>query len=87
MLAPQFAADAQVEGQRILDLVLYERFLDRDALQLGGEGRMAAVVAPIGVEDAQLGLIGIAPLGTEIFHHLAQVVGIHRQPVPLAAGF
>ena len=87
VLAPQFAADAQVEGQRILDLVLYERFLDRDALQLGGEGRMAAMVAPIGVEDAQLGLIGIAPLGTEIFHHLAQVVGIHRQPVPLAAGF
>ena len=87
VLAAQFAADAQVEGQRILDLVLCERLLDRDALQLGGEGRMAAVVTPIGVEDAQLGLVGVAPLGTEIFHHLAQVVGIHRQPVPLAAGF
>ena len=81
VLAAQLAADPQVEGQRILDLLLDEGLLDGDALQLGREGRMAAVVAPVGIEDAQLGFIGIAPLPAEVAHHLAQVVGIHRQPL------
>lgn len=81
MLAAQFAADAQVERQRALDLLPDERLLDGDSLEFGGEGRMAAMVAPIGVEDPQLGLIGIAPLGAEVGHHLAQVVGIHCQAV------
>ena len=86
VLAAQFAADAQVERQRIFDLLLDERFLDGDALQLGREGRVAAMVAPIGVEDAQFGFIGIAALGAEVFHHLAQVVVVHRQPHLLAVG-
>ncbi len=47
---------------------------------------MAAVVAPVGIEDAQFGLVGIAPLRAEVLHHLAQVVGIHGQPHALAAG-
>ena len=84
MLTAQLAADAQVQRQRILDLRLGERLLDGDALQFGREGRVAAVVAPIGVENAQFGLIGIAALGAEILHHLAQVVVVHRQPHPLA---
>ena len=86
MLAAQFAADAQVERQRIFDLLLDERFLDGDALQLGREGRVAAMVAPIGVEDAQFGFIGVAALGAEVFHHLAQVIVVHRQSHLLAVG-
>lgn len=84
VLTPQFAADTQVQRQRIFDLLLDERLLDGDALQLGREGRVAAVVAPVSVEDAQLGFVGIAPLRTEVFHHLAQVVGVHRQTHRLA---
>ena len=84
VLTAQFAADTQVQRQRIFDLLLDERLLDGDALQLGREGRVAAVVAPVSVEDAQLGFVGIAPLRTEVFHHLAQVVGVHRQTHRLA---
>ena len=84
VLTAQFAADTQVQRQRIFDLLLGERLLDGDALQLGREGRVAAVVAPVSVEDAQLGFVGIAPLRTEVFHHLAQVVGVHRQTHRLA---
>ena len=62
VLAPQLAPHAQVEGQRALDLLLEERLLDGDALQLGREGRMAAVVAPVGIQDPQLRLVrGRAP--------------------------
>ena len=86
VFASQFAADAQVQGQRVLDLLLGERLLDGDALQFGREGRVAAVVAPIGIEDAQFGFIGVASLGAEVFHHLTQVVVVHRQPHPLATG-
>ena len=86
VLAAQLTPDAQVEGQRIFDFVLDERLLDRNSLQLGREGRMAAMVAPIGIEDAQFGFIGIAALGAEIFHHLAQIVGVHRQSVLRAVG-
>ena len=84
VLTAQFAADTQVQRQRIFDLLLDERLLDGDALQLSREGRVAAVVAPVSVEDAQLGFVGIAPLRTEVFHHLAQVVGVHRQTHRLA---
>ena len=81
VLAPQLAADAQVQRQRILDLLPHEGLLDGDALQLGRKGRMTAVVAPVGVQNPQLGLIGIAAFRTKVLHHLAQVVGIHRQPL------
>ena len=87
VLAAQFAADTQVEGQRILDFVLDERLLDGDALEFGREGRMAAVVAPVGIQNAQLRLVGIASLAAEVLDHLVEVVGIHRQPHPLAVGF
>ncbi len=87
MLAAQLAAHFEVEAERTLDLVLHERLLDLDVLQLRGEGRVAAVVAPVGVEDAQLRFVGFAPLLAEVAHHLAQVVAVHRQAVRLAVGF
>ncbi len=86
MLAPQLAADIEVERQRILYLALEERLLDGDAGKLGGKGRMAAMVAPISIEDAQLGLERIAPLLAEVTHDLAQVVGAHGQTIVLTAG-
>ena len=86
LLAAQLAADVQVEGQRLLNLRLHERLLDRDPLQFGGEGGVAAVVAPVGIQNAELRLARIATLAAEVAHHLAQVVGIHRQTVPLAIG-
>ena len=47
---------------------------------------MAAVVAPVCVEDAELGLVGVAVFGVEIFHHLHQVVAVHGQAHLLAVG-
>ena len=84
VLAPQLAPDPQVQSQRILDLLLHERLLDGDAFEFGREGRMAAVVAPIGIQNAQLRLVGVAALLAEVLHHLVEVVGVHRQPHPLA---
>ena len=51
------------------------------------EGGVSAVVAPVGVKDAQLRLGGVAALAAEPAHHLAEVVGVHRQSVCLAEGF
>ncbi len=53
-------------------------------LQNGGESGVTAVVGPVGVENAQLGLGGVAALVAEVVHHLSEVVGIHRQPPLLA---
>ena len=47
---------------------------------------MAAVVAPIGVEDAKLRLDGITTLLLEVVYNLAEVVGIHRKTISLAIG-
>ena len=45
------------------------------------------MVAPVSVQDAQLGLVGIAAFGGEVFHHLHQVVLVHRQSHILAEDF
>ena len=44
---------------------------------------MAAVVAPVSVENTELRLVGIAALGGEIFHDLHEVISIHGQTVGL----
>ena len=86
LLAAQFAADAQVERERLLDVAPHERLLDRDILEVGREGGVAAVVAPVGIENPEFGFIGVAALAAEVVDHLAQVVGVHRQAVALAVG-
>ena len=80
--AAQFPAGSQV----ILIGLFQQRVLKGGVVNNGIEGRMAAMVAPIGIEDAQFRFVGIAALGAEILHHLAQVVVVHRQPHPLAVG-
>ena len=84
MLAAQLAADREVQSERILDLVLCERLLDGDLLQFGRKGRVAAMVAPVGIQNAQLRLVGIAAFAAEITDHLGEVVGIHRQALRFA---
>ena len=45
------------------------------------------MVAPIGIQDTEFRLCGIAAFLAEVEHHFAQVVGIHGQtPVPAESG-
>ena len=85
-VAAQFAADLMIQLQRLLQLGSHERLVDPNRGQHRRKGRMAAMVAPIGIQNPQFRLVGIAPLGPEIVHHLAQVVGVHRQPHLRAIG-
>ena len=87
MVAAERMADLlqlpQVSLQRRLD----EGILHTDRRQLTRKGRVAAVVAPVGIEDAEFRLGGVAALLAEVEHHFAQVVGVHGQaPVMAEAG-
>ena len=74
-LAPELAPQAQIalEG-RPHRVVVY-----LDALEAGVEGGVAAVVGPVGVDDAQLGDGGLAPGGGEMRTHAGQVCRRHGQ--------
>ena len=81
---PKFPAHGiqppQVFFQRRTD----ERILHPDVRQAGRKRRVAAVVAPIGVQNVKFRLGGIAPLPAEMQDHFSKVVGVHRQS-PFAA--
>ena len=47
----------------------------------GEEGRMAAVIRPVGVDHADLGDGGIAPLACKIIAAEPKIVKIHRKPL------
>ncbi len=81
LLAAQLAAYVGQKIERCADLVADERLVDGNMRDLGGKCRVAAVVAPICVEDSQLGLRRIASLAAEVADHLAKIVGVHRQRV------
>ena len=76
---PGLLPHLQVEAQGLFNVLADERVVDIDPLEAGGESRVAAVVAPVGVQDPQFGLIGVAALLREIAYHLAQVLSAHRQ--------
>ncbi len=84
VVASELVADGFELAQIRLEGGFDEGIVHADVRQLGGEGRVAAVVAPVGVEDAQLRLGRVTALLTEVQHHLAQVVGVHGQ-APVAA--
>ena len=84
--AAQFFPHLIEEVQGSLQLGLHEALVHGDFFQLGGKGGMTAVVAPVGVQDAQLGFRGVAAFAAEVEHYLAQVVGVHGQAVRLAEG-
>ena len=78
-LPPGLLPHLQVEAQGLFYVLSDERVVDVDPLEAGGESRVAAVVAPVGVQDPQFGLIGVAALLREVAYHLAQVLSAHRQ--------
>ena len=84
--AAEFLAHGAEPAQTLLQFGFQEGIVDGDFFDFGGEGGVAAVVAPVGIQDAELGLERIAALGLEITHDLAEVVGVHGQPVVLAEG-
>ena len=65
---------------------LHEGLVHRDLFQDGSEGRMTAVVAPVGVQDTELRLGRIPAFGLEILHHVREIVGVHGEAVSLAEG-
>ncbi len=83
-LASKFPAHGMELAELALDLALHEGVVHGDGVQLGVEGGVAAVVAPVGVEYPQLGLGGVPLLIAEVLHHLGEVVGVHGQ-APLGA--
>ena len=84
MSTTEFSANIVEHTQCTLYLVVNKGLVYLDSLQHGCERGVSAVVRPIGVEDTQFGLCGVALLFGEIVQHLTQVVGVHRQPPLLA---
>ena len=84
LLSAELLTYAVQSLQRLLQLLLEERLVDCYLLNLGCKSGVAAVVAPIGIEYAKLGLRWVALLTLVILHHLTQIIGIHRQTILLA---
>ena len=85
-LASQLLPHAAGQFQGAFQLGLHKAFFHRNFLNLRGKGGVAAMVAPIGVQDAELRLGGVPPFFPEIQHHFPKVVGIHGQAVFPAEG-
>ena len=83
-LTTELLAHVKEQIKTLLQFALHKRFVNRNGLQLGSKRSMAAVVAPIGIQNAKLSLGRIALLASEIAHHLTQVIGIHCQSPLLA---
>ena len=79
LLAACLRAHPQVQGHRPVDVLLDEGILHVDAFQFRCECRVAAVVAPVGVQNPEFGLVRIPAFLGEIFHNLGEVVGVHRK--------
>ena len=84
VFAAKFLADLMPLTEALLQVGRGEGIVDFDVGQFGRESGVAAVVAPVGVENAELSLVGVAAFGREIFHHLHQVVAVHCEPLLLA---
>ena len=80
LVAAKFVAHVMPEVQCLAYVVGHGRILHLDVLQAGGEGGVAAMVAPVCIEYSYFCLLRVAPLGSEVFHGLHQVVGAHGQP-------
>ena len=82
----QFPADVMELAQDRFDLFLDERIIHLDGGQFRREGRMAAMVAPVGVEDPEFRLGRIALFAGEIPDDFPEVVRVHGQSPLLAEG-
>ena len=84
VLASEFLTDLHIKIERAVDFFLEERLLDIDILEFCRECGVTAMVAPICIEDTELGLRRVTSFSLEIIHHFAEVISIHRQPHLLA---
>ena len=84
LLTAEFLAHQAELCQCRLELLLHKRLVNLYLLDLGSEGGVTAVVAPIGIQNSQLGLCRVTMLRAEVLHNTTQVVGIHSQAVRLA---
>ena len=83
-LAAKILAHLQVQVHCTFDVFLDEGLFDLDVFQFRSEGSVPAVVAPVGVQDAEFSLIGIAAFLGKILYHFGEVILVHRQPHLLA---
>ena len=87
LLAAKFLAQFQIEVERLLDVFLDKGLFDPDLLQFGHEGGMAAVVAPIGVQNPQFGLVRVPAFFPKVVHYFPEIVRIHGQLLCFAIVF
>ena len=87
-LGPALAARVHRLPQRQIALEggFHRGLFDLHVVQRGQEGRVAAMIAPVGVDHANLGNGGIALLAPEIRLAEGQVVAVHGQAVLLHKG-
>ena len=85
-VASKLMAHVVPQVQGLAYVVGHGRILHLDVLQPGGEGGVAAVVAPVCVEYSYFGFLRVAALGCEVFHGFHQVVGAHGQAHAYAEG-
>ncbi len=84
----QRVAVSQVLLEGVLDRLFHVAFAERDLFELGLEGRVAAVVRPVGVEHADLGDRGVALLFIfEIIADKNEIRIRHRQIQRIVEGF
>ena len=80
VLASELLPHLQVKIEGPVDLLLDEGFLHIELLQFGGEGGVAAMVAPVGVQDAEFRLVGVTAFCSEVLDDFLQVLLAHREP-------
>ena len=78
--AAQFGAHVQPQLEALPEFFPKPAFGHFHGSEVGGEGGMAAVVAPVSVEDAELGFGGNAAFGPEIPADFFQVCQVHGEP-------
>ena len=66
--------------------LLHARVVKAHVGKLGEEGRVAAVIGPVGVDHANFRQRGVAALGLEVLLAKRQIGVVHRQPVLAAEG-
>ena len=74
-VAAELVADLEVLVERGLD----DLVIDLNVLELRAEGGVAAVVRPVGVDDANLGDSGVTPLAGEVFLAELDVREVHGE--------
>ena len=76
----------KIEAHSSVNVLLYKGVFNSNILQFSGESSVTAMIAPIGVENPELCLIGIPTLSGEIGSHFLEVVLIHGESHLLPVG-